>query len=61
MLLQAFFITEIEGLGEWMIRHPEYNQEQKQLLAGAVAEFKGLKKKEKAAFVVSVQAFARGE
>ena len=61
MLLQAYFIADIAGLGEWMARHLEYSPEQKQLLAGAVADFKGIRKKERAAFVASVQACAAGQ
>jgi len=59
-LLQAFFITDIGGLGDWMAKHLEYSAEQKQLLGSAIAEFKGLKKKEKVAFIASVQAYASG-
>ena len=58
--MQAYFIADIAGLGEWMARHPEYSPEQMQLLANAVADFKGLRKKEKAAFVASVQACTEG-
>ena len=43
-----------------MARHPEYSPEQMQLLANAVADFKGLRKKEKAAFIASVQACTEG-
>ena len=59
--LQAFFNTDVAQLGEWMARHPEYIQEHKQALGSAIAEFKGLKKREKAAFIGAVQACARGE
>ena len=58
--MQAFFIADIAGLGEWVARHPEYSTEQMQLLASAVADFKGLRKKEKTAFVASVQACSEG-
>ncbi len=61
MLAQAYFIADIAGLGEWMARHLEYGAEQKQLLVNGVADFKGLRKKEKAAFVASVQACADGQ
>ena len=43
-----------------MARHPEYSPEQKQLLVSAIADFKGLRKKEKAAFAASVQACTAG-
>jgi hypothetical protein len=59
--LQAFFNTDVAQLGEWMARHPEYSQEHKQALGSAIAEFKGLKKREKTAFIGAVQACARGE
>ena len=61
MLVQAYFIADIAGLGEWMARHLEYSAEQKQLLVNAVADFKGLRKKEKAAFVASVHTCADGQ
>lgn len=53
---QAFFLTGAEELGHWAATHPEYSQEQLSCLAAAVADFKGLKKKERAAFVTQVNA-----
>lgn len=59
--MQAFFNKDVAQLGEWMARHPEYSQERKQALMNAIADSKGLKKREKAAFIGAVQACARGE
>ena len=54
LLAQALFITDVGELGEWMAKHPEYSQDQKSSLANAIADFKGLKKKDKAVFTSSV-------
>ena len=58
--MQALFITDVVELGEWMAKHPEYSQDQKNSLVNAIADFKGLKKKDKAIFASSVQAHATG-
>ncbi len=58
---QAFFITDAAELGEWMAKHPEYSQDQKISLANAIADFKGLKKKDKVVFTSSVQAHGSGD
>ena len=58
---QALFITDVGELGEWMANHPEYSQDQKNSLTNAIADFKGLKKKDKAIFISSVQAHGNGE
>jgi hypothetical protein len=49
-------LTEAEELGHWSATHPEYRREQHAALAGAVADFKGLKKKERVAFIAQVEA-----
>ncbi|EIE20688.1 hypothetical protein COCSUDRAFT_57256 [Coccomyxa subellipsoidea C-169] len=54
---QAFFLTEVEEFGQWAVTHPEYTREQQIGLATAVAQFKGLKKKDQATFVAQVEAF----
>lgn len=54
--MQAFFLTGVEELGQWALTHPEYSREQQLALATAVAQFKGLKKKEQTAFVAQVEA-----
>ena len=53
---QAFFIIDVNELAEWMAKHLEYSQDQRHSLANAIADFKGLKKKDKATFTSSVQA-----
>ena len=60
-MMQALFITDVKELGEWMAKHPEYSQDQKNSLASAIADFKGLKKKDKAVFTSSVQAHGTAE
>ncbi len=55
--MQAFFLTGVEELGQWIVTHPEYTREQQLALATAVAQFKGLKKKDQAAFVAQVEPF----
>lgn len=54
--MQAFFLTDATELGHWSATHPEYTRQQHASLAGAVADFKGLKKKDKAAFLAQVEA-----
>ena len=44
-----------------MAKHPEYSQDQKNSLASAIADFKGLKRKDKAVFTSSVQAHGTAE
>ena len=60
-LAQALFIIDINELAAWMTKHLEYNQDQKNSLANAIADFKGLKKKDKAIFTSSVQAHGARE
>lgn len=55
--LQAFFLTGAEELGQWAVSHPEYTRKQHMSLAASVAQFKGLKKKDHAAFVARVGSF----
>lgn len=57
MCMQAFFLTGVDELGQWAVTHPEYTREQQLALATAVAQFKGLKKKDQTAFVAQVEAF----
>ncbi|BDA42201.1 probable Syndetin [Coccomyxa sp. Obi] len=54
--IKAFFLTGVEELGQWAVTHPEYTREQHLALATAVAQFKGLKKKDQTAFVAQVEA-----
>ena len=52
---QAFFLTDAGSLGRWAAAHAEYAPEQHAMLACAVAEFKGLRKRERATFVAAVE------
>lgn len=45
--LQAFFVTSPADLQHWVQTHPEYSREHLMLLAGSIADFKGLKKKDR--------------
>ena len=45
--LQAFFVTSPNDLQHWVQTHPEYSREHLVLLATAIADFKGLKKKDR--------------
>ena len=45
--LQAFFVTSPTDLQHWVETHPEYSLEHLVLLATAIADFKGLKKKDR--------------
>lgn len=45
--LQAFFVTSPSDLQHWVQTHPEYSREHLVLLATAIADFKGLKKKDR--------------
>lgn len=45
--LQAFFVTSPGDLQHWVQTHPEYTREQLTMLANAIADFKGLKKKDR--------------
>ena len=42
-------------MGRWAAAHPEYRLEQHAALACAVADFKGLRKRDRAAFVAAVE------
>jgi len=52
---QAFFITDAGSLGRWAAARPEYRPEQHAALAAAVADFKGLRRRDRAAFVAAVE------
>lgn len=52
---QAFFVTDAGNLGRWAAAHTEYCPEQHAALACAVANFKGLRKRDCAAFVAAVE------
>lgn len=45
--LQAFFVTSPTDLQHWVATHPEYSRGHLVLLATAIADFKGLKKKDR--------------
>lgn len=45
--LQAFFVTSPDGLQHWVQTHPEYTKGQLTTLASTIADFKGLKKKDR--------------
>ena len=49
--VQAFFLGPDEELQRWVMTHPEYSVQQKLLLAGLIADFRGLKRKQKSAFL----------
>ncbi|KAK9817254.1 hypothetical protein WJX72_011915 [[Myrmecia] bisecta] len=53
--IKAFFIPSIPDLEHWVQTHPEYSREQLVLLATAMAEFMGMKKKDKAEFLAQIQ------
>lgn len=59
--MQALFITDVKELGAWLAKHPEYSQDHKNSLVSAIADFKGLKRKDKAVFTSSVQASGTAE
>lgn len=44
---QAFFLTSPSDLQHWVQTHPEYSREQLIALANTLADFKGLKKKDR--------------
>ncbi len=52
---QAFFITDAGSLGRWAAAHTEYCPQQHAMLACAVADFKGLRKRDRAIFVAAVE------
>ena len=54
--LQAFFMTDAQQLGRWAAMHPEYLPGQHAALAAAVATFKGLRRKDKTAFMTEFDA-----
>ncbi|DBA88301.1 TPA: hypothetical protein ACH3X1_016771 [Trebouxia sp. C0004] len=45
--IKAFFLTSPSDLQHWVQTHPEYSRDHLILLAGTIAEFKGLKKKDR--------------
>ncbi|KAL3152495.1 hypothetical protein ABBQ32_001530 [Trebouxia sp. C0010 RCD-2024] len=45
--VKAFFVTSPTDLQHWVATHPEYSREHLILLATAIADFKGLKKKDR--------------
>ncbi|KAL0023872.1 hypothetical protein WJX79_002364 [Trebouxia sp. C0005] len=45
--VKAFFVTSPSDLQHWVQTHPEYSRDHLILLAGTIAEFKGLKKKDR--------------
>lgn len=45
--MQAFFVTSPSDLQHWVQTHPEYSREHLVMLAGTIADFKGLKKKDR--------------
>ncbi|KAA6428997.1 MAG: hypothetical protein FRX49_01107 [Trebouxia sp. A1-2] len=45
--IAAFFVTSPSDLQHWVQTHPEYSRDHLILLAGTIAEFKGLKKKDR--------------
>lgn len=46
-VLQAFFVTSPNDLQHWVQTHPEYTRGQLTMLANTIADFKGLKKKDR--------------
>ncbi|KAK9832750.1 hypothetical protein WJX81_008241 [Elliptochloris bilobata] len=53
--IKAFFITDASSLGRWAAAHAEYRPEQHAALACAVADFKGLRKRDRAVFIAAVE------
>ena len=54
--LQAFFLTDAGELGRWAATHPEFTRGQLSSLAVAITSFKGLRRKEKTAFLTQFAA-----
>lgn len=54
MSLQAFFLNPDEEFQRWVMTHPEYRPQQKLALAALVADFRGIKRKQKSAFLAQV-------
>ena len=54
--MQAFFIQTDEELERWVQTNPQYSKEQHMQLGSAIAEFRGLKRKDKAVLLGKLEA-----
>jgi hypothetical protein len=52
--LQAFYLTPNEELQRWVMTHPEYTRQQVLLLAGCIADFRGIRWKQRGNFLALV-------
>ena len=53
--VQAFFIQTDEELHRWVQTNPQYSKEQHMQLGAAIADFRGLKRKEKAILLGQIE------
>ena len=61
LLTQAFYLTTDEELVRWAQLHPEYSRAQVLALAASVADFRRLRRSDRAALMERVQAALLGE
>lgn len=54
--MQAFFLPTAEELHRWTQAHPQYRPTQHLALAAAIADFQGMRKKDRANFIASMEA-----
>ena len=54
--VQAFYLPWGEELRRWALTHPEYTRDQIMMLVVCIAEAKGLKRKERNAFLSLLEA-----
>lgn len=54
--MQAFFIQTDEELERWVQTNPQYSKEQHMQLGAAIADFRGLKRKDKAILLGRLEA-----